>query len=220
MGDKEGYAVVKEEHTIKKRILPPNTVFSAEQSAIIEAIQSEKNNIRNNNNNWLPKHDNSSWKPHTKKEPQTQTIRMMLDHEGPRITSHVGIPGNEKADQVAKEALDEDISTRQTTWRNGWPKRISKRETKDGKTETTRWKKGSRTSTEKSKWQYPDSEPGIRGPPTASKWKVSAINYAPSATPFYLSTTYCGNAKKLRTREWTWTWERNNGSTGKKVWKR
>jgi hypothetical protein len=44
MGDKVGYAVVKEEHTIKKRILPQNTVFSAEQSAIIEAIQSETNN--------------------------------------------------------------------------------------------------------------------------------------------------------------------------------
>jgi hypothetical protein len=27
MGDKEGYAVVKEEHTIKKRILPQNTVL-------------------------------------------------------------------------------------------------------------------------------------------------------------------------------------------------
>jgi hypothetical protein len=40
--DKVGYAIVKEEHTIKKRILPQNTVFSAEQSAIIGAIQSEK----------------------------------------------------------------------------------------------------------------------------------------------------------------------------------
>jgi hypothetical protein len=27
MGDKAGYAIVKEEHTIKKRILPQNTVF-------------------------------------------------------------------------------------------------------------------------------------------------------------------------------------------------
>jgi hypothetical protein len=33
MGDKVGYAIVKAEHTIKKRILPQNTVFSAEQSA-------------------------------------------------------------------------------------------------------------------------------------------------------------------------------------------
>jgi hypothetical protein len=42
MGDKVGYAIVKEEHTIKKRILPQNMVFSTEQSVIIEAIQSEK----------------------------------------------------------------------------------------------------------------------------------------------------------------------------------
>jgi hypothetical protein len=36
MGDKVGYFIVKEEHTIKKRILTQNTVFSAEQSAIFE----------------------------------------------------------------------------------------------------------------------------------------------------------------------------------------
>jgi hypothetical protein len=50
------------------------------------------------------------------KNPNTQTIRKMLDQEGPRITflwvpSHKGIPGNEKADQAAKEALNEDIPT-------------------------------------------------------------------------------------------------------------
>jgi hypothetical protein len=39
MGDKVGFAIVK---AIKKRILPQNTVFSVEQSAIIEAIQSER----------------------------------------------------------------------------------------------------------------------------------------------------------------------------------
>jgi hypothetical protein len=44
MGNKVGYAIVKEEHLTKNRILPQNTVFSAEQSAIIEAIQSKKNN--------------------------------------------------------------------------------------------------------------------------------------------------------------------------------
>jgi hypothetical protein len=41
MGDKVGYATVKEEHTIKTRILPQNTVFSAEE--FIGAIQSERN---------------------------------------------------------------------------------------------------------------------------------------------------------------------------------
>jgi hypothetical protein len=43
MGDKVGYAIVQEEYTIKKRILPQNTVFSVKQSAIIGATQSEKN---------------------------------------------------------------------------------------------------------------------------------------------------------------------------------
>jgi hypothetical protein len=42
MRDKVGYAIVKEEHTIKKRILTQNTEFNVEQSAIIGAIQSEK----------------------------------------------------------------------------------------------------------------------------------------------------------------------------------
>jgi hypothetical protein len=41
------------------------------------------------------------------KNPKTQTIRK-LDYEGP---SHVVIPGNVKADQATKEALDEAIST-------------------------------------------------------------------------------------------------------------
>jgi hypothetical protein len=49
--------------------------------------------------------------------------------------------------------------------------------------------------------------------------KMEGVVNAPSATPIYPSTTYCGNAKKLRTRERTWTWERNNGSTGKKYGK-
>jgi CTP synthase (UTP-ammonia lyase) len=106
MEDKVGYAVVKEEHTIKKRILPQNTVFSVEQSAIIEAIQSEK----------IYRHeiviitDSLSTiiaDEHRipTKNPKTQTIRKILDHdhEGPRTTllwvlSYVGIPGNEKAD--------------------------------------------------------------------------------------------------------------------------
>jgi hypothetical protein len=79
MGHKVGYAVVKKEHTIKKRILP--------QSAIIEAIQSLKNNrheiviITGSISTIM-----AAEKPHNNEKSKTQTIRNMLVHEGPRIT--------------------------------------------------------------------------------------------------------------------------------------
>jgi hypothetical protein len=44
MGDKVGYeyAIVEEEHTLKKRILPQNTVFSAEQSQLLKQSNRRK----------------------------------------------------------------------------------------------------------------------------------------------------------------------------------
>jgi hypothetical protein len=101
--------------TIKKRILPQNTVFSAEQSAIIGEIQSE----RNNRHEIVIKTDSlstimavESRKPTN--NPKAQTIRKMLDNEGPRMTllwvpRQSGMPG--KANQAAKEALEGHIST-------------------------------------------------------------------------------------------------------------
>jgi hypothetical protein len=87
------------------------------QSAIIEAIQSKKNNrhevvIITDSLTEIMTAENRT----PTKNPKTKTIRKMLDHVGPRITllwvpSHVEIPGNEKADHAAKEVLDEDIST-------------------------------------------------------------------------------------------------------------
>jgi hypothetical protein len=62
------------------------------------------------------------------KNPKTQTIRKMLDQEGPRITFlHKGIPDNKKADQTAKEAPDdlkkwlteENFKNREQRWKNG-----------------------------------------------------------------------------------------------------
>jgi ribonuclease HI len=147
MGDKVGYAVVKEEHTIKKIFLPQNTMFSVEQSAIIEAIQSEKNNrheivIITDSLSTIMAAANCT----PTKNLKTQAIRKMLDHEGPRITllwvpSHVGIPGNEKADQAAKEALGEDISNTERYPSDDLKKRLTE---EDFNKRDQRWKKGSR----------------------------------------------------------------------------
>jgi hypothetical protein len=87
MGDKVAYAIVNEEHTNRKRILPQNTVFSAEQSAIIGVIQSEKNNrhkivIVTESLSTIMTAENRS----PTKNLKTRTIRKMLDNEGQRIT--------------------------------------------------------------------------------------------------------------------------------------
>jgi hypothetical protein len=81
MGDKVEYAIVKEEHKIKKRILPQNMmVFSAEQSAIIGAIQSEKNSrheiviITDSLSTIMAAESRTPTK-----NPKTKTIRKMLD---------------------------------------------------------------------------------------------------------------------------------------------
>jgi hypothetical protein len=86
MGHKVRYAIVKEEHTIKKKILPQNTVFSAEQTEKV-IIMDFLSTIMATKSRTLMKN------------PKTQTIRKMLDQEGLRITvlwdpSHKGRPGN------------------------------------------------------------------------------------------------------------------------------
>jgi hypothetical protein len=146
MGDKVGSAIVKEEHTIKKRILPQNTVFSfsAEQSA----TQDSDNNwhkiviITDSLSTIMAAESRTSTK-----NPKTKNIRKMLDHEGPRITllftreyQKMKRPTRQREKPWTRTSQPLK-DTRQTTWRNGWPKKTSKKETKDGKTETTRWKK-------------------------------------------------------------------------------
>jgi hypothetical protein len=89
-----------------------------------------------------------------------------------------------------------------------------KKETKDG---NMRWKKGSRSSTERRIQKECQGKSNIQ---TASRGKELAIHYAPSATLIYPSTIYCGNVNKLKTRERTWPCIKKNGSTGKKGWKK
>jgi ribonuclease HI len=115
MGDKVGYAIVKEDTRSRKEFYLKTWCLVAEQSAIIMAIQSERKNrheiviITDSLSTIMAAKSRTSTK-----NPNTQTIRKMLDHEGPKITllwvlSHKKIPCNEKADQAAKKSLDEDI---------------------------------------------------------------------------------------------------------------
>jgi ribonuclease HI len=82
-------------------------VFSAEQSAIIGAIQSEKNSrheiviITDSLSTIMAAESHTPTN-----NPKTQSIRKILDQEGTRITlqwvlSHKEIPSNERADQAA-----------------------------------------------------------------------------------------------------------------------
>jgi hypothetical protein len=94
MRDKVGYAVVKEEHTIQ----PQNTVCSAEQSTIIETIQSEKNNgheiVKTAHQRRTPRHKLS------------ERCWIMKNQELSSYGSAVKLEY-----QAAKKALEEDIST-------------------------------------------------------------------------------------------------------------
>jgi hypothetical protein len=120
-------------------------MFTAEQSAIIEAIQSKKNNrqeiviiIDPLSTIMTAEHCIPT------KNPKTQTIRKILDHKGPRTTllwvpSYVGIPGNEKANQAAKEALEEDISTTERYPPDDLKKWLT---VEDFKKRDQRWKNG------------------------------------------------------------------------------
>jgi hypothetical protein len=196
-------------------------VFSAEQSAIIEAIQSEKNNrheivIITDSLSTVMAAENRT----PTKSPKTQTIRKMLDHEGPRITllwdpSHKEIPGNKRVNQAAKEALDEDISTTERYPPDDLKKWLTE---DDFKKRDKRWKNGNNDMKERepdvdrkedTKGMRRKDQVAISRLRTGYKratygTKMDGVSNPPSVTPIYSSTTYCGNAKKLRTRKRTW----------------
>jgi hypothetical protein len=84
-------------------------LFNTEQSAIIEAIQLERNNRHEIVIITISLGTIMAAESRTPtKNPKTQAIRKRLDYEGPRITllwvsSHKGIPGNERLTRQRKK---------------------------------------------------------------------------------------------------------------------
>jgi hypothetical protein len=127
-----------------KRILPENTVFSADQSAIFEAIQSKKNNrheivLITDSLSTIMAAENRT----PTKNPKTQTIRKMLDHKGPGLPSY-GSPVTREY-QVMKrltkkrKKLDEDIPTTERYPPDDLKKWLTE---EDFKKRDQRWKNG------------------------------------------------------------------------------
>jgi ribonuclease HI len=105
--DRVGYSVIWNQQK--------NKIFSAEQGAILSAIYAtmvdpQRKVIATDSLSTLLAASDKK----VTKNPKTRQIRKLLKQEGDKITllwvpSHVGIQGNEKADSVAKEALDEQL---------------------------------------------------------------------------------------------------------------
>jgi ribonuclease HI len=92
-----------------------NTIYSAEQEAIIKAIGT----TRKSNKKRVILTDSLSTMMATErngdtKNPKTRILRKMIDEEGAKVSlvwvpGHKGITGNEMADIEAKTALDDVI---------------------------------------------------------------------------------------------------------------
>jgi hypothetical protein len=117
--EKVGYAVVLSKSTIKRRQFSQNTIYSAEQSDIINAIYSTASYnqklviITDSLSIIIAVSDRKR-----SKNPKTQLIRKLIDqptsihkyHITIWVLSHVGFPGND----AAKEALNEETHHTET----------------------------------------------------------------------------------------------------------
>jgi hypothetical protein len=203
MEDKVGYAVIKEEHTIKRRILPQNT---------IEAIQSEKNNrhekvIITDSLSMIMAAENR--KP--TKNSKTQTIRKMLDHEGPRITSYRRTSYGHSV-TWEYQVMKRPTKQRRKRWTSiSQPLRYTDRRTEEMADRSEFQKE--RSKMEKRKQRDERKEAGSRrkgryerNAKERASGNIQTQNrvnegHGKGATSIYPSNTYCGNARKLRTRE-------------------
>jgi ribonuclease HI len=99
---------------------PQSSIYSAEQQEIITALEnftqtSKPTAISTDSLSTLLAASGNRWT----RNPKTRIIRKLIDDLGNQISqiwvpSHAGICGNEAADQVAKDALTEEIDNRKT----------------------------------------------------------------------------------------------------------
>jgi ribonuclease HI len=139
-----GYAIFTPETTLINRLRSQTTIFSAEQEAIIKAICISKGKeatvSATDSLSTMMAVEGTRWT----KNPKTRRIRELLDQEKGRvklmwIPSHSGITGNERADEAAKNALEEDIKDRELYPPQDliiWMKKI------DAKNRQERWAQG------------------------------------------------------------------------------
>jgi ribonuclease HI len=141
------FAIVINNQIIKKRMRSQSWINSAEQQAIITAIESttitNKPMIIADSLSSLLAASGNRWTLNPKK----RNIRRLLDHSSNHIKliwvpSHVGICGSEAADQAAKEALNEDFGNQEPNPPQDLMK-WKKKGKKDGKKVKTIWNIGS-----------------------------------------------------------------------------
>jgi ribonuclease HI len=147
-----GIAIATNNQIIKKRMRSQSSIYSAEQQAIITAMEST---TRKNKSSILATDSLSSLLAASGNKwtgnPKTTNIIRLLDN--PRnyikliwVPSHIGIGGNDAADQAAKDALNEEIRNQEPyplrTWWNGWKKWSLTTEKKDGKEVKMIWNIG------------------------------------------------------------------------------